>query len=40
DCVASIKWVNDNIWAFGGDKTRIAILGESSGGTLGVAAGE
>ncbi|CAM9428320.1 unnamed protein product [Scytosiphon promiscuus] len=37
DCLAAIRWVNENIWAFGGDKNRIALVGESSGGTLAIA---
>lgn len=36
----AVKWARKNIWAFGGDNTRIALVGESSGGTLAMASGE
>lgn len=39
DCLAAVKWVKNNIWAFGGDTARLALVGESSGGTLAIATG-
>lgn len=39
DCLAAVKWAKTNIWAFGGDAARLALVGESSGGTLAIATG-
>eukprot|EP00904_Undaria_pinnatifida_P003049 jgi/Undpi1/12745/HiC_scaffold_6.g02413.m1 len=39
DCLAAVQWVKKNIWAFGGDRTRMALVGESSGANLALATG-
>ncbi|CAN0467514.1 unnamed protein product, partial [Ectocarpus sp. 12 AP-2014] len=39
DGVSAIRWAKKNIWAFGGDPHRIAIVGESSGANLAITSG-
>lgn len=38
DCVAAIRWVADNADSFGGDSQRLAVGGDSAGGTMSAAA--
>lgn len=39
DCLTAVQWVKKFIWSFGGDRSRISIVGESSGGNLALSTG-
>lgn len=34
DIIAALKWTRDNIPAFGGDRTRVTIVGHDTGAAL------
>ncbi|MFC9554593.1 alpha/beta hydrolase [Rhodococcus sp. NPDC056960] len=37
DCLASLRWIHDNIDRLGGDPSRVAVAGDSAGGNLAAA---
>lgn len=39
DCITAVRWVKENIWSFGGDRTRMGLVGESVGGNLALTTG-
>ena len=36
DMIMALKWISDNILAFGGDHNRVTVFGSGLGGGLGV----